>query len=106
MSFDPALGAEIRKTRPALILQNDVGNRGSPATIVAALTSRLEGQRYPTEVEVSSPEGGLTQSSLVLLDQLRTIDKRRLIRRLGRLRPASMLRVEAALLISLGLVRC
>src|ERR1700687_1234994 len=76
VSFDPTLGAEIQKTRPALILQNDVGNRYSPVTIVAAVTSNVL-RRAPTSVFVRAPEGGLTVDSLVLLNQLRTVDKRR-----------------------------
>jgi mRNA interferase MazF len=89
VSFDPALGTEIQKTRPALILQNDIGNRHSPLTIVAAITSNVRRQG-PTSVLVSAPEGGLTVDSVVLLNQVRTIDKRRLVKRLGELRTATM----------------
>jgi mRNA interferase MazF len=85
VSFDPTVGAEIKKTRPALIIQNDVANRHSPITIVAALTSRFTQPLYPTEVLVEAPEGGLTVDSAVLLNQIRSIDAARLIRRLGRL---------------------
>ena len=101
--FDPAIGSEIRKTRPAVIIQNDVGNRWSPATIVAAISSRTARDRYPTEVEVAAPEGGLQRDSLILLDQVRTVDKSRLTRRLGRLRFVTQTRVDDALRISLGL---
>lgn len=103
VSFDPAVGAEIRKTRPALIIQNDVANRWSPVTIVAAITSRFEEPVYPTEVVLVPPEGNLQNPSVVLLNQIRTIDRRRLVRRLGRLRPDSMRRVDRAIRISLGL---
>lgn len=103
--FDPTVGAEIRKTRPALIIQNDVGNRYSPITIVAALTSKFDDDLYPTEVLISPPEGGLREASIVALNQIRSVDKRRLLNRLGVLRPETMLRVDQALRISVGLVK-
>jgi mRNA interferase MazF len=104
VNFDPTIGAEIQKTRPALILQNDIANRHSPITIVAAITSQFNEPLYPTEVLIQPPEGGLTMPSVVLLNQMRSIDKRRLVRRLGILMPATMDRVDRAILISLGLV--
>jgi len=104
VSFDPTLGAEIKKTRPALILQNDIANRYSPITIVAAITSQVEEPLYPTEVLVRAPEGGLKADSLVLLNQIRSIDKQRLRRRMGRLKPETMEKVERALLLSFSLV--
>jgi mRNA interferase MazF len=103
VEFDPAFGAEIRKTRPALILQNDVGNRQSLSTIVAAISSRRKGY-IPTEVPLRAPEGGLRLDSVVRLDQIRTVDKRRLRGRLGALDPSTMARVDRALRVSLGLV--
>ena len=105
MSFDPTIGAEIKKTRPALILQNDIANRASPITIVAAITSQFEERIYPTEVLIKAPEAGLTVDSVALLNQIRSIDQRWLVRRLGMVRPATMINVERALMISLGLVR-
>ena len=104
VNFDPTLGAEIRKTRPALIVQNDIANRHSPITIVAALTSQFDDSLYPTEVLVRAREGGLQADSVVLLNQLRSMDKLRLIRRLGRLTPATMEKVDRALMLSLGLI--
>lgn len=104
VSFDPTIGAEIKKTRPALILQNDIGNRYSPLTIVAAITSQYEEPLYPHQVLVSAPEGGMKLNSMVLLNQIRSVDKRRLVKRLGMLKPNTMLRVDRALQISLGLV--
>src|SRR5216684_692400 len=104
VNFDPTLGAEIKKTRPALILQNDIANRHSPITIVAAITSQFDESLYPTEVLIRATEGGLTVDSVVLLNQVRSLDKRRLVRRLGVIKPAIMERVEQALLISFGLV--
>ena len=103
VSFDPMLGAEIRKTRPALVIQNDVANRWSPITIVAAISSSSDEPAYPTDVRVDPPEASLRAASVVLLNQLRSIDRRRLVRRLGRLRPDTIKRVDRALQISLGL---
>jgi len=105
VSLDPAVGAEIQKTRPAVVIQNDDANRASPITIVAAVTSHTEPRRvYVTNVPVAKGEGGLTSSSLVLLNQIRTVDRQRLIRHLGALRPETMRRVDRALAISLSLV--
>jgi mRNA interferase MazF len=105
VNFDPTIGAEIRKTRPALVVQNDIANRWSPITIVAAITSRFEEPTYPTEVVVRAPEGGLEVDGVVLLNQIRSIDKRRLVRRMGVLKPERMRQVEQAMLISLGMMR-
>jgi mRNA interferase MazF len=105
VDFDPTLGAEIQKTRPALILQNDIANRHSPITIVAAITSKFDNTLYPTEVLIRPPEGGLTVESVVLLNQVRSIDKRRLVKRLGVLKSATMRQVEQALLLSFGIVK-
>ena len=104
VAFDPTLGAEIRKTRPALILQNDIANRSSPITIVAAITSKFDDELYPTEVLVRAPEGGLDADSVVLLNQIRSVDRRRLMRRVGRLMPETMRLVDRALVLSLGLI--
>lgn len=105
VSFDPTRGAEIRKSRPALVIQNDIANRYSPVVIVAALTSKFSEPIYPTEVLVRAPEGGLSSDSVVLLNQIRSLDKQRLIKRLGALRPDTMVQVERALQISLGLLK-
>ena len=104
VSFDPTLGAEIRKTRPALILQNDIANRASPITIVAAITSRFDEELYPTEVPIRAREGGLATDSVVLLNQIRSIDKQRLVRRIGKLTSGTMSHVDRALALSFGLV--
>ena len=103
VSFDPAQGAEIRKTRPALILQNDIGNRSSPVTIVAAISSNVPDHPFPVQTTVKPPDGGLNLPSVVNLNHLRTIDKVRLIKRLGHLEPGTMKRVDLALTMSLGL---
>jgi mRNA interferase MazF len=104
-NFEPTVGAEIRKTRPALVLQNDIANRHSPITIVAAVTSQFEEPLYPTEVLVKAPEGGLSVDSVVLLNQIRSIDRRRLVRRLGAIPLSTMEKVERSLQISLGLLK-
>lgn len=104
VDFDPTRGAEIRKARPALIVQNDVANRASPITIVAAISSRFNSRLYPTEVLVEPPEGGLSAPSVVLLNQIRSIDRQRLLRNLGVVGPKTMRDVGRALSVSLGLV--
>ena len=83
VNFDPTVGAEIQKTRPALIVQNDVSNQHSPITIVAAITSKFDDKLYPTEVLIAAQEGGLKIESVILLNQIRSIDGKRLMRRLG-----------------------
>lgn len=104
VEFDPARGHEIQKTRPALILQNDIGNRYSPVTIVAAITSKFVAPPHPTDVIVEGSQSGLPLPSAVVLNQIRSVDRQRLIRRLGRLDVAAMQRVDQALKISLGLI--
>ena len=103
VSFDPTVGAEIRKTQPALIIQTDYANRTSPITIVAAISSKFDTPLYPTEVLIQPPEGGLTTPSVALLNQIRSIDRRRLVKRLGKLRPETMRRVNQAIELSMGL---
>ncbi len=102
--FDPTEGSEIAKTRPALIIQNDIGNRFGNITIVAAITSKFRLPLHRTNVLIKAPEGGLSVDSVVRLDQVRSVDKRRLLNRLGVLKPATMLKVDRAIKISLGLV--
>lgn len=104
VSFDPTVGAEIQKTRPALILQNNIANEHSPITIVAAITSQFDDPLYLTEVLVQAPEGGLTVDSVVLLNQIRSIDKQRLVKRLGKLTDETMALVNPAIQVSLGLI--
>ena len=103
VEFDPTRGHEIQKTRPALIIQNDIGNQYSPITIVAELTSKFDTPPHPTDVIVDREESGLLQKSAVVLNQIRSVDRQRLIRRLGRLDVVTMRRVDHALMISLGL---
>jgi len=104
VEFDPARGHEIQKTRPALIIQNNIGNQYSPITIVAAISSKFATPPHPTDVIIETTESGLTQRSAVVLNQIRSIDRQRLVKRLGRLSAPAMQRVDQALRISLGLV--
>jgi len=103
VEFDPVRGSEQGGTRPALVLQNDVGNSASTVTIVAAITSRFR-RAYPFQVAISPDESGLDRPSLVLLNQWRTVDKVRLLRRAGQLAPERMLEIERAIKHSLGMV--
>ena len=102
-ALDPVVGSEQGKTRPVVIIQNDVANQYSPVVIVAAITTTATSKDYPTEVRVLAPEGGLRNDSTVLLNQVRTIDKRRLIEHWGKLDSGTLERVDEALKISLGL---
>ena len=104
VNFDPTLGAEIRKTRPALVIQNDIANQWSLITIVAAITSYSAPEIYPTEVVVEAGEGGLRTKSIIKLDQVRSIDKQRLKCKLGQIKPNTLMAVNRALIISLELV--
>ena len=104
VNFDPTVGAEIQKTRPVLIIQNDISNRHSPITIVAAITSKFDEKLYPTEVLIAANEGGLKIDSVVLLNQIRSIDGKRLIRQLGKISGKTLKKVDTALKISLGLI--
>ena len=102
VNFDPTVGHEIQKTRPALIVQNDIANRFSPVTIVAVITSKFNQSPYPTEVILEPGQSGLSLRSALLLNQIRSVDRRRLGKRLGRASAATMRAVEHALQISLG----
>jgi mRNA interferase MazF len=104
INFDPTTGSEIKKTRPALILQNDVANEHSPITIVAAIASKFDDNLYPTEVEISAGEGGLRQDSVILLNQIRSIDRLRLVKRLGKIEDSTLKRINLSIKISLGLI--
>ena len=105
-AFDPTVGHEIKKTRPALIIQNDVGNRYSPLTIVAAVTSSISPVTYPVEVAIDpTPTNGLEVRSSIRLDQIRTVDRQRLVRCLGVVDSPTMAKVDEAIKISLGLIR-
>jgi len=104
VNFDPTVGAEIQKTRPALILQNDVANQYGAITIVAAVTSYKGDKLYPTEVLLKASGTGLRADSVAVLNQIRSIDKQRLARKLGRVDSNTMHKIGSALQISLGLI--
>lgn len=100
--LSPNFGSEQGGVRPVLVVQNDVGNKYSPTVIAAAVTSKLDKARLPTHIEISALDYGLTKDSVILLEQIRTIDKRRLKERIGELPLSVMRRVNDGLKISLG----
>ena len=101
--LSPVVGSEQGGVRSVLIVQNDVGNRYSPTVIAAAITSQTEKSKLPTHIELDSKNCGLSKDSVVLLEQIRTIDKRRLREKMGTLDASSMSQVNKALSISFGL---
>ena len=101
--LSPVVGSEQGGIRPVLIVQNDVGNRFSPTVIAAAITSQLNKARLPTHIELSARSFGLTKDSVILLEQIRTIDKKRLKERMGKLDEGVMHLVDEALAVSFGL---
>lgn len=101
--LSPVRGSEQGGQRPVLIIQNNIGNKYSPTVIVAAITAKIAKAKLPTHVEVGASQVGLLKDSVVLLEQVRTIDKMRLIQKLGQLEEDVMTRVDKALIISLGL---
>ncbi len=100
--LSPVVGSEQGGLRPVLIIQNDIGNRYSPTVIVAAITSKIDKAKLPTHIELAADEYGLTRDSVVLAEQVRTIDKRRLRERVGVLPGEIMSEVDEALQISMG----
>ena len=100
--LSPVVGSEQGGIRPVLIIQNDVGNKFSPTVIVAAITSQLSKAKIPTHVELSAKEYNLPKDSVVLLEQIRTIDKRRLKEKISDLDKAKMRAINLAILVSLG----
>lgn len=101
--LSPVVGSEQGGIRPVLIVQNDVGNKHSPTVIAAAITSQREKAKLPTHIELNAASCGLSKDSVVLLEQIRTIDKKRLKERMGELDKPSMSQVNNALSISFGL---
>ena len=100
----PVVGSEQGGIRPVLIIQNDAGNRHSPTVICAAITSRMHKAKLPTHVALSAAECDITKDSVILLEQIRTIDKRRLREKVCRLDALALSRVDRALRISLELI--
>ena len=102
--LSPVVGSEQGGVRPVLVIQNDVGNRYSPTVIVSAITSQLSKAKRPTHIELSSSDYHLPKNSVVLLEQIRTLDKRRLKEKITVIDEAKMKEINKALLISLGFV--
>lgn len=101
--LSPVVGSEQGGVRPVLIIQNDIGNKYSPTVIAAAITSQRDKTKLPTHIQVNADGCGLAKDSIVLLEQVRTIDKQRLKERMGSLDNSSMDRVNQALSVSFGL---
>ena len=102
--LSPVVGSEQGGTRPVLIVQNDTGNRHSPTVIAAAITSQTGKAKLPTHISLAGRDVGLTKDSVVLLEQIRTIDKRRLREHMGRLDETQMSMVDNAIAVSFGLI--
>jgi mRNA interferase MazF len=100
--LSPVVGSEQGGIRPVLIIQNDIGNKYSPTVIIAAITSQLSKAKIPTHVELSAKQYNLAKDSVILLEQVRTIDKRRLKDRVSILDSVKMKQVNLAILVSLG----
>lgn len=103
--LSPVVGSEQGGVRPVLVVQNDIGNKYSPTVIAAAVTSKINKAKLPTHIELPSNMYGLQKDSVILLEQIRTLDKRRLKERIGELNEVTMTRVDRAILISLGFVK-
>ena len=101
--LSPVIGSEQGGVRPVLIVQNDIGNKYSPTVIAAAITSQINKAKLPTHIEISAQEYGLLKDSAILLEQIRTIDKKRLREKIGHLDDELMEKVNEALSISFGL---
>ena len=101
--LSPVVGSEQGGMRPVLIIQNDIGNKYSPTVIAAAITSRMGKTKLPTHIDVFADRAGLARDSVVLLEQLRTLDKRRLKEKMGRLDEEMMREIDTAIAVSLGL---
>ncbi|MEW5920293.1 MAG: type II toxin-antitoxin system PemK/MazF family toxin [Bacillota bacterium] len=102
--LSPVIGSEQGGFRPVLVVQNNVGNKFSPTVIVAAITSHIEKAKLPTHVELKAQQHGLEKDSVILLEQIRTIDKQRLQQKITELDDKTMLLIDEALKISLGLI--
>lgn len=102
--LSPVVGSEQGGVRPVLVVQNDVGNKFSPTVIIAAITSQINKAKLPTHIEISADDYGLAKDSVILAEQIRTIDKKRLRERIGRLDDELIEGVDSALAVSLGLM--
>ncbi|WP_127572130.1 type II toxin-antitoxin system PemK/MazF family toxin [Paenibacillus xylaniclasticus] len=102
--LSPVVGSEQGGVRPVLVIQNDIGNRFSPTVIVAAITAQIQKAKLPTHVEIEAEQHGFDRDSVVLLEQIRTIDKQRLTDKITHLDDEMMRKVDEALQISVGLI--
>lgn len=102
--LSPVVGSEQGGVRPVLVIQNDIGNRFSPTVIVAAITAQIQKAKLPTHVEIDAKRYGFERDSVILLEQIRTIDKQRLTDKITHLDEEMMDRVDDALQVSLGLI--
>ena len=102
--LSPVVGSEQGGVRPVLIVQNDIGNKYSPTVIAAAITSKINKAKMPTHIEIDAQQYGLSRDSVILLEQVRTIDKKRLREKIGRLDELQMIKVNDAIQISFGLI--
>ncbi|WP_232699915.1 type II toxin-antitoxin system PemK/MazF family toxin [Brevibacillus daliensis] len=102
--LSPVVGSEQGGVRPVLVIQNDIGNRFSPTVIVAAITAQIQKAKLPTHVEIDAITYGFDRDSVILLEQIRTIDKQRLTDKITHLNDEMMDRVDEAIQISLGLI--
>ncbi|MFV9511763.1 type II toxin-antitoxin system PemK/MazF family toxin [Tepidibacillus sp. LV47] len=102
--LSPVVGSEQGGVRPVLVIQNDIGNRFSPTVIVAAITAQIQKAKLPTHVEISAKQYGLERDSVILLEQIRTIDKQRLTDKITHLDDEIMAKINEGLQISLGLI--
>ena len=102
--LSPVIGSDQGGIRPVLVVQNDVGNKYSPTVIAAAITSKINKAKMPTHIEIDAQQYGLSRDSVILLEQVRTIDKKRLREKIGRLDELQMIKVNDALQISFGLI--
>ncbi len=101
--LSPVIGSEQGGMRPVLIVQNDVGNRYSPTVIAAAITSKMDKNKLPTHIDIYADKAGLAKDSVVLLEQIRTLDKRRLREKMGHLDEGAMSEINEAISVSFGL---
>ncbi len=102
--LSPVVGSEQGGVRPVLVVQNDIGNKYSPTVIVAAITSRINKAKMPTHIEIKGEEYGLSKDSVVLLEQIRTIDKKRLKEKIGHIDDSAIDKINEAVSVSLGLM--
>ncbi len=101
--LSPVVGSEQGGVRPVLVVQNDIGNRYSPTVIAAAITSKINKAKLPTHIELDAQTYGLVKDSIIMMEQIRTIDKKRLKEKIGHLDSVAMQRVDDALNVSFGI---